>query len=175
MIVDIRGAQREQRGSSAPQQQLGQHEQQHRPRGRRRSLDAVIPQKIIMRRQRWRRQSRGQSPQTYILLVHGHYAAHILVRVVGQHDPIVFFGDEVRNHENQRPDSHYDRSDSDPHGDMPPASKITHEDHRDHVADLVRRRYQPREAGWYLESLLDRSYHRIYITRAQRLLQCNEE
>lgn len=54
---------------------------------------------------------------------------------------------------------------------MSPTSEIGDENDSDNVANLVAARYEPREAGWYFKAFFDCSDHRIYITRAKRLLK----
>lgn len=66
-------------------------------------------------------------------------------------------------------------TDSNPRGDVPPASQIGHEDDGDDVPDLVAAGDKAREAGGDLEPLFDGGDHRVVVPRAESLLQGHQE
>lgn len=99
------------------------------------------------------------------MLPQRNQSAHVLVGGVDRLYAMRLLGYEVRNHENDGADAHDDGAHADPDGNVPPTAEVAHEDHRDHVAELVRRSYQPGKARWYFEALFNRCYHRVNVPR----------
>lgn len=62
-----------------------------------------------------------------------------------------------------------------PDGDVPSTSQITHKDDCNNVSDLVRGCDETGKAGRDLKPLLNCCYHRVDISRAQSLLESYEE
>lgn len=74
------------------------------------------------------------------------------------------------HHEYQGPDAHYYGTDAYPNRYVSPAAQVADEDHRDDVAYFVGRGDQAGQARRYLKALFYSCYHRIYVSRTQRLL-----
>lgn len=104
MVVDVGSAQREKRRTAAAQQQLGKDEEQYRPCGGGRSLDAVVAPEVIV----GRGQAGRQPLESYhFLFLHRYYPAHVFLGVIHDGNANVFLGDEVGYHKNERADPHY--------------------------------------------------------------------